>query len=185
MNNYPDLYTMMRSIHDSIERDLHRHIMMERSSSGLSPTIEIVEPDIPFLYSEGPIMEEDDDIRLRNNVMFSHETIRESLFWLKRLVLERYYAKQKRLLLTDTRNHNKPNLDAVIWWNHLNNNYTKGLKILKWNNWPDNWPDLDDDEISYVNVNWNRIFSDKPYPSDFNNIEPKNPWLEKKTKRGK
>lgn len=132
MNNHPDLYTMMRSIHDSIERDLHRHIMMERSTSGgLSPTIEIVEPDIPFLYTEGPIMEDDDDIRLRNNVMFSHETIRESLFWLKRLVLERYYDKQKRLLLTDIRNRNKPNINTVIWWNHLNN-YTKGLKITKW-----------------------------------------------------
>ena len=73
--NHPDLYSMMRQIHDAIERDLHRHIMMDRSSSGLSPTIEIVEPDIPFLYSEGLIMEDDSDIRLRNNVMFSHETI--------------------------------------------------------------------------------------------------------------
>ena len=63
MNNHPDLYSMMHQIHDAIQRDLHRHIMMERSSSGLSPTIEIVEPDIPFLYSEGPIMEDDADIR--------------------------------------------------------------------------------------------------------------------------
>ena len=185
MNNHPDLYTMMRSIHDSIERDLHRHIMMERISSGISPTIEIVEPDIPFLYSEGPIMEDDDDIRLRNNVMFSRDAVRESLFWLKRLVLERYYAKQKRLLLTDIRNHNKPNLNTVIWWNHLNN-YTKGLKITKWSVsyiTKDMWPDMEDDEIEYANVMWNRIFGDKPYTSDLNNIEPKNPWLERKTKK--
>jgi hypothetical protein len=46
--NHPDLYSMMGQIHDAIERDLHRHIMMDRSSSELSPTIEIVEPDIPF-----------------------------------------------------------------------------------------------------------------------------------------
>jgi hypothetical protein len=178
----------MGQIHDAIERDLHRHIMMDRSSSELSPTIEIVEPDIPFLYSEGLIMEEVNDIRLENNVMFSRDTIRESLFWLKRLVSERYYAKQKRLLLTDIRNHNKPNLDTVIWWNHLNDNYTKRLKITKWSVpyiTKEMWPDMEDDEIEYANVMWNCIFGDKPYTSDFNNIKPKNPWLEKKNKRGK
>ena len=177
MNDHPDLYTMIRSIHDSIQRDLYRHIMPNRNLPDRN--------DAQFLYSEGPIMEYDSDIRLTNNVTFSRDAVRESLFWLKRLVLERYYAKQKRILLTDTRNHNKPNLDSVIWWNHLNN-YTKGLKITKWSVpyiTKDMWPDMEDDEIEYANVMWNRIFGDKPYTSDFNNIEPKNPWLERKTKK--
>lgn len=79
----------------------------------------------------------------------------------------------------------KPNLDTVIWWNHLNN-YTKGLKITKWSVpyiTKEMRPDMEDDEIEYANVMWNRIFGDKPYTSDLNNIEPKNPWLERKTKK--
>ena len=38
MNNHPDLYTMMRYIHDAIQRDLYRHLM-NGISSGLLPKI--------------------------------------------------------------------------------------------------------------------------------------------------
>lgn len=81
--------------------------------------------------------------------------------------------------------------DISLWGEtlrHFGRNYTEELKITKWNVpyiTKDMWPDMNDDEIKYANVMWNRIFGDKPYTSNLNNIEPKNSWLEKKTKRGK
>lgn len=170
MNNHPDLYTMLRSIHDSIQRDLYRHIMMNRTSCGSLSKIkskpnlnDVVWWNRPiFLYAIKMLKDEIDEYSYADDWCFM-DTI-------------------CRMIKLDK------GKDMSLWGEtlrHFGRNYTEELKILKWNNWPDNWPDLDDDEIRYVNANWNRIFSDNPYPSDFNNIKPKNPWLEKKTKRGK
>ena len=51
------------------------------------------------------------------NYIFPTVSRGKSWFWLKMLMLERYYTEQKRLLLTDMSNHDKPNLSNVIWWN--------------------------------------------------------------------
>lgn len=171
MNNHPDLYTMLRSIHDSIQRDLYRHIMMNRTPSGLLPKIKLNLNDVIwwnrpiFLYAVRMLKGEIDEYPYADDWGFM-DTI-------------------CRMIKLDQ------GKDISLWGEtlrHFGRNYTEELRVSKWNMayiTKENWPDMNDDEIEYANVMWNRIFGDKPYTSDFNNIEPKNPWLERKTKKKK
>lgn len=247
MNNHPDIDSMLKYIHESIKHDCEHHIMMNRVSLGLPPTDETIRTDTQFIDFKASIIDEKKIKGFKSGSIFDwtknfiFPTVRheKSWFWLEMLLLERYYAEQKRILLTDMSNHNKPNLNSVIWWNrpmilyavrklkeyeideymddtdwdlvytacriyqldqgeditiwgealrHFGRNYTEGLKISKWNVsyvTKETCPNMSDDEIKYMNHMWNELFSDKPYTSDFNNNKPKNPWLERKTKRGK
>lgn len=247
MNNHPELDSMLKYIYESIKRDCEHHIMMNRISLGLPPTNEILGTDVPSIDFKASIIDEDKIKGFKGDSIFDwtknfiFPTVRheKSWFWLNMLMLERYYAEQKRILLTDMSNHDKPNIDGVIWWNypifsyavrklkeyeideysddtdwdlvstfcrayyleygedltiwgealrHFGRNYTEGLKISKWNVsyvTKEMCPNMSDDEIKYMNHMWNALFNDKPYTSDFNNNKPKNPWLERKTKRGK
>ena len=264
---HDDIDSMLKYIHESIKHDCERHIMLNRISLGLPPypidnmrglskpiilaappIDEMVESNvIPHINFKSSIIDEKKlkgfkegtIFDWKKNYIFPIVSRGKSWFWLKMLLLERYYAEQKRILLTDMSNHNKPNLYGVIWWNrpmilyavrklkeyeidkysddddlellytacrvyyleygedvtiwgetlsHFGRNYMGDLKISKWNVsyvTKEMCPNMSDDEIKYMNHMWNELFSDKPYTSDFNNNKPKNPWLERKTKRGK
>ena len=247
MNDHENLDSMIKYIYESIKRDCEHHIMMNRVSLGLPPTDETIRADVPSIDFKASIIDEKKIKGFKAGSIFDwtknfiFPTVRheKSWFWLEMLLLERYYAEQKRILLTDMSNHDKPDIDGVIWWNHpmilyavrklkeyeideyvddtdwdlvstvcrayyldqgeditiwgealrhFGRNYTEGLKISKWNVsyvTKEMCPNMSDDEIKYMNHMWNELFSDKPYTSDFNNNKPKNPWLERKTKRGK
>ena len=170
MTNHQDLDSMLKYIHESIKRDCERFIMLNRISSGPLPKIKINDViwwDRPiFLYaierlkdilSEYPYDDYDWGFVFTVCQLFKLDQGKDVTLWGEAL---RYFGK----------------------------NYTEELTISKWNVayiTKENWPDMDDDEIGYANAMWNRIFGDKPYTSDFNNIKPKNSWLERKTKRRK
>lgn len=167
MNNHPDLYTMMRSIHDSIERDLYRHLM-----NGIS---------------SGLLLKVKSKPNINDVIWWNRPLLLYAIKRLKAYELDKYpYDYDWGFVFTVCRI-----FDVTPWGEtlrHFGRNYTEELKITKWSVpyiTKEMWPDMNDDEIEYANIMWNRIFGDKPYTSDFNNIEPKNPWLEKKTKRGK
>lgn len=259
---HDDIDSMLRYIHESIKHDCERHIMLNRVSLGLPPypidnmrgfskPIILAAPPIdemaksnviPYINLESSIIDEKKlkgfkegtIFDWKKNYIFPIVSRGKSWFWLKMLLLERYYAEQKKIVFSDMSNHDKPNLANVIWWNiplilyavkrikeekldelsydsipyvdvivrkmildidpwrdalrHFGRNYAEDLKISKWNVsyvTKETCPDMSDDEIKYMNHMWNELFSDKPYTSDFNNNKSKNPWLERKTKRGK
>lgn len=174
MNNHPDLYTMLRSIHDSIQRDLYRYIMMNRGSSGLLPKIK------------------------------SKPNLNDVIWWNRPIFL--YAIKRLKHILSEYP-YDDYNWDSIFTicqifkldqgkdvtllgeaLRYFKKNYTEELKISKWNMsyiTKEMCPDMDDDEIEYANIMWKRIFGDKPYTPNLNNIEPKNSWLERKTKKKK
>lgn len=145
MHIHDDIDSMLKYIHEAIKHDCERHIMLNRVSLGLPPypvdnmrglskpiilaappIDEMAEsniiPDINFKssiidekklkgFKEGTIFD------WKKNYIFPIVSRGKSWFWLKMLLLERYYAEQKKILLTDMSNHDKPNLSNVIWWN--------------------------------------------------------------------
>lgn len=125
MNNHPDLDSMIKYIYESIKRDCERHIMYNRISLGLPPTNEILGTDVPSIDFKASIIDEDKIKGFKSDSIFDwtknfiFPTVRheKSWFWLKMLMMERYYAEQKRILLTDMSNYDKPDIDGVIWWN--------------------------------------------------------------------
>ena len=125
MNNHPDIDSMLKYIHESIKHDCEHHIMMNRVSLGLPPTDETIRTDTQFIDFKASIIDEKKIKGFKSGSIFDwtknfiFPTVRheKSWFWLEMLLLERYYAEQKRILLTDMSNHNKPNLNSVIWWN--------------------------------------------------------------------
>jgi hypothetical protein len=98
--------------------------MYNRISLGLSPTDEKVRIDVPSIDFKASIIDEKKIKGFKAGSIFDwtknfiFPTVRheKSWFWLKMLMMERYYAEQKRLLLTDISNHNKPDLESVIHW---------------------------------------------------------------------
>lgn len=147
MYTHDDIDSMLQYIHESIKHDCERHIMLNRISLGLppypvdnmrglskpiilaAPINEMVESMvesnvIPYINLKASIIDEKKLKGFKEGTIFDwtknyiFPTVRgKSWFWLKMLMLERYYTEQKRLLLTDMSNHNKPNIDSVIWWN--------------------------------------------------------------------
>ncbi len=134
MNNHESLDSMLAYIHESIKRDCEHHIMMNRVSLGLPPTDEKVRIDVPSIEFKASIIDEDKIKGFKGDSIFDwtknfiFPTVRhgKSWFWLKMLMRERYYAEQKRIMLTDMSNHTKPNLDGVIWWNYPLFSYAVG-----------------------------------------------------------
>ena len=140
MNNHQDLDSMLKYICESIKRDCEHHIMMNRISLGLPPIDEKVRIDVPSIEFKASIIDEDKIKGFKGDSIFDwtknfiFPTVRheKSWFWLKMLMMERYYAEQKRILLTDMSNHDKPNIDDVIWWNRPIILYAVG-KIREYN----------------------------------------------------
>jgi hypothetical protein len=124
MNNHSELDLMLKYIHESIKHDCEHHIMMNRVSLGLPPTDETIRTDTQFIDFKASIIDEKNIKGFKSGSIFDwtknfiFPTVRheKSWFWLKMLMMERYYAEQKRLLLTDISNHNKPDLESVIHW---------------------------------------------------------------------
>lgn len=169
MNNHQDLDSMLGYIHESIKRDCERFIM-NRTSSGLLPKIKLNLNDV--IWWNRPIF----------------------LYAIKRLKayeLDKYpYDYDWGFVFTICRIFKlDQGKDVTLWGEALRyfkKNYTEELKISKWNVpyiTNEMCPDMNDDEIEYANVMWNRIFGDKPYTSNLNNTEPKNQWFERRARR--
>lgn len=175
MNNHQDLDSMIAYIYESIKRDCEHFIMMNRMSLGLLPKIEIKLDLDDVIWWNLPIL----------------------LYAIKRLKaykIDKYpYDYDWGFVFTMCRIFKlDQGKDVTLWGEALRYfkmNYTEELKISKWNVshiTKEMAPNMDDDEIRYANNMWNAIFGDKPpCTSDFNNIKPKNSWLERKTKRRK
>ena len=145
MNNHPDTYSMLEYIHELIKRDCE-HYMDARVRSDIQP-----------MDFKRAIIDEEKIRGFKANSIFDWKkhfifpTVRyeKSWFWLNILTteMEQYYAEQRRILLTDMDNHNKPDLDDVIWWNYPIFSYAvRKLKEYKI------------DEYSF-NTDWDLVFA--------------------------
>ena len=126
MNNHPDLDSMLEYIHDSIKRDCEHHIMMNRISIGLPPVDERVRTSAPPIDFKVSIIDEkkirgfksDSIFDWKKHFVFPTVRYEKSWFWLNILTMEQlmdqYYDEQRRIMLTDMYNHNKPDLYYVI-----------------------------------------------------------------------
>ena len=131
-----DIDLMLRYIYESIKHDCERHSMLTRMSLGLSPypifpirrhmIDEIAKSNvIPCINLKSSIIDEKKlkgfkegtIFDWKKNYIFPTVSRGKSCFWLKMLLLERYYAEQEKIVISDMSNHDKPCLSDVIWWN--------------------------------------------------------------------
>lgn len=146
MNNHPDTDSMLEYIHELIKRDCE-HYMDETVRSDIQP-----------MDFKRAIIDEKKIRGFKANSIFDWKkhfifpTVRyeKSWFWLHILtteqLMEQYYAEQRRIMLTDMDNHNKPDLDDVIWWNYPIFSYA--VKVIK----DEKLGELSYDSIPYVDV---------------------------------
>ena len=147
MSNHDDLDLMLRYIYESIKRDCDHHIMMNRISLGLPPTPRSVidetikSSEIPFIDNESNLKGfEPGKFNQTHKLIFPIVSRGKSWFWLKMLLLERYYSEQKKIMISEMSNHDKTNLSNVIWWNYPIFLYAIGkLKEYEIDTYPDDY----------------------------------------------
>lgn len=151
---HDDIDSMLRYIYEAIKHDCERHIMLNRMSLGIPLIDEMAKSNvIPCINLESSIIDEKKlkDFKgtifdWKKNYIFPTVSRGMSWFWLKMLMMELYYAEQKKMMISDMSNHDKPNLSNVIWWNLPVILYA--VKVIK----DEKLDELSYDSIPYVDV---------------------------------